>query len=89
MVALNLMCQSQRQDFEYRLSILETVRQAISQMMPGCSNPRTLINPLRLVVTFQYLNGHQEILSLSQLSDGYRTTLARDISQSSIYRYHS
>ncbi|TGO02759.1 hypothetical protein PN36_19640 [Candidatus Thiomargarita nelsonii] len=68
--------QSQRQDFEYRLSILETVRQAICQMMPGCSNPRTLINPLRLVVTFQYLNGHQEILSLSQLSDGYRTTLA-------------
>jgi predicted ATP-binding protein involved in virulence len=68
--------QSQRQDFEYRLSILETVRQAICQMMPGCSNPRTLINPLRLVVTFQYLNGHQEILSLNQLSDGYRTTLA-------------
>ncbi len=68
--------QSKRHDFEYRLPVLESVRQAIAQMMPGCSNPRTLINPLRLIVTFEYINGYQEILSLDQLSDGYRTTLA-------------
>ncbi|KHD07243.1 hypothetical protein PN36_25845 [Candidatus Thiomargarita nelsonii] len=68
--------QTKRRDFEYRLPILESVRQAVCQMMPGCSNPHTLINPLRLIVTFEYLKGHQEILSLNQLSDGYRTTLA-------------
>jgi len=68
--------QTKQRDFEYRLPVLESVRQAIGQMMPGCSNPRTLINPLRLIVTFEYLNGHHEILSLDQLSDGYRTTLA-------------
>jgi predicted ATP-binding protein involved in virulence len=68
--------QTQRRDFEYRLPVLESVRQALTQMMPGCSNPRTLINPLRLIVTFEYQSGPQEILSLNQLSDGYRTTLA-------------
>ena len=68
--------QTKQRDFEYRLPVLESVRQAICQMMLGCSNPRTFINPLRLVVTFEYLNGHKEKLSLNQLSDGYRTTLA-------------
>jgi predicted ATP-binding protein involved in virulence len=68
--------QNKRRDFEYRLPVLESVRQALAQMMPGCSNPRTLIDPLRLIVTFEYQSGPQEILSLNQLSDGYRTTLA-------------
>jgi len=68
--------QTKQRDFEYRLPVLESVRQALVQMMPGCSNPRTLINPLRLIVTFEYQSGPQEILSLNQLSDGYRTTLA-------------
>jgi predicted ATP-binding protein involved in virulence len=73
---IELRCQSKQRDFEYRLPVLESVRQAICQMMPGCSNPRTLLNPLRLIVTFEYQGGHQEKLSLNQLSDGYRTTLA-------------
>ncbi|RKZ53981.1 MAG: hypothetical protein DRR16_12765 [Candidatus Parabeggiatoa sp. nov. 3] len=68
--------QSERHDFEYRLPVLESVRQAICKMMPDCSNPRTLIDPLRLIVTFKNQGGHQEMLSLTQLSDGYRTTLA-------------
>ncbi|EDN71205.1 conserved hypothetical protein [Beggiatoa sp. PS] len=68
--------QSKRHDFEYRLPVLESVRQAICKMMPDCSNPRTLIDPLRLIVTFEYQSGPQEILSLNQLSDGYRITLA-------------
>jgi predicted ATP-binding protein involved in virulence len=65
--------QTKRRDFDYRLPVLEAVRQA---MVPGCSNPHTLLNPLRLVVTFEYRLGNPEILSLDQLSDGYRTTLA-------------
>ncbi len=73
--------QTKQRDFEYRLPVLESVRQAICQMMPGCSNPRTLLEPLRLIVTFEYRGGHQEKLSLNQLSDGYRTTLALDLAR--------
>ena len=68
--------QAKRRDFEYRWPVLESVRQAICHMMPGCYNPHTSINPLHLIVTFEYIKGHQETLSLNQLSDGYRTTLA-------------
>ncbi|RKZ85650.1 MAG: hypothetical protein DRR19_16075 [Candidatus Parabeggiatoa sp. nov. 1] len=49
--------QTKLRDFEYRLPVLESVRQAICQMMPGCSNPRTLLEPLRLIVTFEYRGG--------------------------------
>ncbi len=66
----------QRKDFEYRRPILEAVRRAISQMIPGSSEPRTLINPLRFVVTLNSGENGPEMLSLEQLSDGYRTTLA-------------
>jgi predicted ATP-binding protein involved in virulence len=65
-----------RQDWHYQLPVLKAVRQSICQMLPGCSNPRTDTKPSQFLVDFTYENGKKEQVALSQLSDGYRTTLA-------------
>jgi predicted ATP-binding protein involved in virulence len=65
-----------RQDWHYQLPVLKAVRQSLCQMLPGCSNPRTDTKPSQFLVDFEYDDGKKEILALSQLSDGYRTTLA-------------
>jgi len=65
-----------RQDWHYQLPVLKAIRQSLCQMLPGCSNPRTDTKPSRFLVDFEYEEGKKEVLTLSQLSDGYRTTLA-------------
>ncbi len=69
-------------DFEYRLPALEAVRQAISGngkrqgLLPEFSNPRTQSKPADFLVDWEKADGHTETLSILQLSDGFRTTLA-------------
>jgi len=64
----------------YISPVLQSVRQAISQMLPFASNPHTVINPVDFSVTFlvtiEYQPRQTSVLSLTQLSDGYRTMLA-------------
>jgi predicted ATP-binding protein involved in virulence len=64
----------------YVLPVLQSVRHAINQIVPKCSNPHTVINPIDLSVTFfvtmEYQAGHTEVLPFNRLSDGYRTMLA-------------
>jgi len=64
------------QDLNYHLPILETVRKAITSMMPEFSNPRISTHPLHFIVSWDKGDGIIEDLRLEQLSDGYRTTLA-------------
>jgi predicted ATP-binding protein involved in virulence len=65
-----------RQDWNYQLPVLAAVRQSIRQILPGCSNPRTESKPSQFLVDFEDEQGKKEILSLEQLSDGYRAMLA-------------
>ncbi len=68
--------QKDRQDFHYRLKDLNAVRKAIESMIPGVSNPRIELSPLRFVVSVEREDGMLEELSLDQLSGGYRIMLA-------------
>ena len=68
--------QKEHQDFDHRLNDLEAVRKAIEAMLPGMSNPRIKLSPLRFVVSVQPDDGGPEELSINQLSGGYRIMLA-------------
>lgn len=67
--------QKDKRDWDYEQPELKTIRRAIQKAMPGFSNPRSELRPLRFMVDW---NTDNEIKSLriDQLSDGYRTTLA-------------
>lgn len=53
------------------------MRKAIEAMLPGMSNPRIKLSPLRFVVSVQSDDGKlEEELSIDQLSGGYRIMLA-------------
>jgi predicted ATP-binding protein involved in virulence len=65
-----------RGDLEYRQPLLESVRQAIYQIIPHCTDIRTTISPLRLKVTLEPIKSQPNFLFLDQLSDGYRAMLA-------------
>ena len=67
-----------RQQLEYGdgLKELNAVRGAITSMVPGASEPRIEVRPLRFVVTVESGHGRSEKLSLDQLSGGYRIVLA-------------
>lgn len=64
-----------RRDWDYRLSRLEIIREAIARMMPGFSNPHSKLRPLRFLIEWHHDN-RQQTLRIDQLSDGFRTTLA-------------
>ena len=55
---------------------LDAVRSAITSMIPGASNPRIELGPLRFVVSLKPDGGPPEDLTLDQLSGGYRIVLA-------------
>jgi predicted ATP-binding protein involved in virulence len=63
----------------YRSTVLETIRQAVRRILPGCSHLHTEMDAvnlsIRFLITFKN-EGGGEILSLDQLSDGYRMMLA-------------
>ena len=65
----------EKRNFDYLLPALETVRRAVTKMIPGFSNPRITKQPLHFMVNWQR-GENTEILMLEQLSDGYRTMLA-------------
>jgi len=65
-----------RGDLEYRQPLLESIRQAIYQIIPRCTDIRTTISPLRLRVTVEPIDSQPNQLFLDQLSDGYRAILA-------------
>ena len=71
-----LRAQKSQRDFEYQLSDVSAVRQAISSMLPEVFDPRTELNPPRFVVSQETQKGRVEKLSLDQLSGGYRIVLA-------------
>jgi len=63
----------------YRSAVLETIRQALRRILPSCSHLHTEMDAvnlsIRFLITFKN-EGGEEILSLDQLSDGYRMILA-------------
>jgi len=63
----------------YRSAVLETIRQALRRILPNCSHLHTEMEPVNLsislLITFKN-EGGEDILSLDQLSDGYRMMLA-------------
>ena len=67
---------NERRDFKYQLKDLNAVRKAIEDMVPGVSDPRIKLRPLRFVVSVESETGKPEELALDQLSDGYRIVLA-------------
>jgi len=66
----------EKRDFNTRLPELDAVRRCISSLLPHVSNPRTITNPPRFLITYQ----GQEF-EIDQLSDGYKTMfgLAMDL----------
>ena len=71
-----LRAQRQRPYSGNGLKELDTVRRAITAMMPGVTQPRIKFRPLRFVVTVEAGRGKPEELALDQLSGGYRIVLA-------------
>ena len=70
--------QKERRSFDVTLMELDVVRQAISTMFPDLSLPHIELNPLRFIV-----KQGNEMLNISQLSDGYKTLLGVVIDLSS------
>ena len=67
---------AQRQHRGFVSTELDAVRSAITSMIPGASNPRIELGPLRFVVSLRPDGGPREDLTLDQLSGGYRIILA-------------
>ena len=67
---------NERRDWDYRLKELNAVRAAIERMVPGVSDPRIRLRPLRFAVSMESEAGKTEELALDQLSGGYRIMLA-------------
>ena len=67
---------SQRNRRGYVSTELNAVRSAITSMIPGASEPRIELGPLRFVVSLRPDSGQREELTLDQLSGGYRIILA-------------
>ena len=61
---------------QQRLKDLDTVRNAITSMIPRASNPRIASRPSRFVVSIDVAGSGPETLSIDQLSGGYRIMLA-------------
>ncbi len=67
---------NERRNWDYRLKELNAVRVAIERMVPGVSDPRIRLRPLRFAVSMKSGAGKTEELALDQLSGGYRIMLA-------------
>ena len=66
----------EQRDWDYQLSELKAIRKAIERMVPGVSDPRIKLRPLRFAVSVESGAGKPEELALDQLSGGYRSVLA-------------
>ena len=65
-----------RRNWDYQLKELNAVRKAIERMVPGVSDPRIELRPLRFAVSMKSEAGKIEECALDQLSGGYRIMLA-------------
>ena len=65
-----------RRNWNYQLKELNAVRTAIERIVPGVSDPRIELRPLRFAVSMESEAGRMEELALDQLSGGYRIMLA-------------
>ena len=65
-----------RRNWDHQLKELNAVRTAIERMVPGVSDPRIELRPLRFAVSMASETGKTEALALDQLSGGYRIMLA-------------
>ena len=63
--------QKELQSFGYKLPELEAVRTAIKSLFPDIEEPHIMLNPLRFAVKI-----NNEVLDITQLSDGYKTLLS-------------
>jgi predicted ATP-binding protein involved in virulence len=70
--------QKELKSFEFKLPELEAVRNAIKSLFPDVDDPHIMLNPLRFAVKL-----NNEILDITQLSDGYKTLLSLVIDLSS------
>ncbi len=68
--------QRKRRNFAYRQNDLSAVRNAISAMLDGVSEPRIDVQPVRFSVSVKLENRHVDTLEIDQLSDGQRAVLA-------------
>ena len=66
----------EQHDLKYSIPEVDAVRRAIESLVPGVSNPRIVLRPLRFVVSVESGGGKPETLSIDQLSGGYRIMLA-------------
>ena len=73
---LELREQKRRRDFDFRQRDLSAVRDAISSMLDGVSEPRIDVQPLRFSVAVELVDGRTDWLEIDQLSDGQRAVLA-------------
>ncbi len=64
-----------KRDLDYKLPILEAVRNSLNIVLPELKNPRIETRPLRFVVD-KFVDGKKVEFSINQLSDGYKTVLA-------------
>ncbi len=65
----------EKRDFDYKLPLLQAVRNAVTKMLPNFSNPRIKMYPLRFLIDSQ-VNNTNISYDINQLSDGYKTVLA-------------
>ena len=65
-----------RRNWDYQLKELNAVRMAIERMVPGVSDPRIELRPLRFAVSMKSEADKTEEYALDQLSGGYRIMLA-------------
>ena len=76
----NAELRAQRNGASIQSEALNAVRRAIAALLPGVSEPRVELDPLRFVVSVRSDTGKEsgkvEELALDQLSGGYRITLA-------------
>ena len=68
--------QRKRRSFDYRQPDLCAVRNAISSMLDGVTDPHIEMQPLRFSVSERLENGRVNTLEIDQLSDGQRAVLA-------------
>jgi predicted ATP-binding protein involved in virulence len=66
----------EKRDFDYVLPSLQSVRLAISTMMPGFVNPRIETRPLRFLIDKKSESNELMTLRIEQLSDGNKIVLA-------------
>lgn len=71
-----LKIRNERQDFRYKLPVLEAVRRAIIAMLPDFADPRITTHPLHFQLSRKNADNSVTDLFAEQLSDGYRTMLA-------------